>query len=139
MSYIEQVKGLVVLIKEDLVIRFDGVSNNTFRKTITTLFVDMSILFSILISMSMMLIITLAMILVVMVIMWGKSTFNVISRIFKGLNMKRPAPKPAMSPFEDDTPIIPSEVYANKQHEKAMKAPVEVEEDLLTKLQKAGL
>ena len=139
MSYIEQVRGLLVLAKEDLVIRFDGVSNNTFRKTITTLFVDMSILFSILISMSMMLIITLVMVLAVMFIMWSKSIFNFISNIFKGTNMKRHAPTPAMSPFEDDTPIIPSEVYTNKQHEKAMKTPIDTDEDFLTKLQKAGL
>ena len=150
MSYIEQVKGLIVLAKEDLVIRFDGVSNNTFRKTITSLFVDMSILFSILISMALMLIITLTMVLSVMFIMWSKSTFNFISRLFKGNKMKkeikpnikgsRPAPQPAMSPFEDGTPIVQSKVYANKQHEKAMKAPVKkIDAEILANLQKAGL
>jgi hypothetical protein len=86
--------------------------------------------------MSMMLIITLVMVLAVMFIMWSKSIFNFISNIFKGTNMKRHAPQPAMSPFEDGTPIIPSEVYTNKQKEKKS---IDKDEDFLTKLQKAGL
>ena len=90
------------------------------------------------------------MVLSVMFIMWSKSTFNFISRLFKGNKMKkeikpnikgsRPAPQPAMSPFEDDTPIVPSEIYTNKQHEKAMKAPVEkIDAEILANLQRAGL
>ena len=141
MSYIEQVRGLLVLAKEDLVIRFDGVSNNTFRKTIAALLVDLSILFSILVSIAMMLIITLVMVLAVMITMGSKSTFNFISRIFKGLNMKRHAPKPAMSPFEDGTPISQDKGYADSQAERAKKdaKPIVINAKVLDKLQKAGL
>jgi len=139
-SYIEQVRGLLVLAKEDLVIRFDGVSNNTFRKTITTLFVDMSILFSILISMSVMLIITLVMVLAVMFIMWGKFIFNFIRKLFKGTNMKRYAPKPAMSPFEDGTPIVRDKGYTDSQAERAKKTSVKkIDAKILANIQKAGL
>lgn len=90
------------------------------------------------------------MVLTVMVIMWSKSTLNFISRLFKGNKMKkeikpnikgsRPAPMPSISPFEDGTPIVQSKVYANKQLEKAMKAPVKkIDAEILANLQKAGL